>query len=230
MRHRPPKRRRAAMMRRARTIATRANETWSMDFLADELPDGRRIRLLAIVDNFTRECLARRRVWGSKPIASYRPCNASCCAVAARSASDSTMGQTSCRNNLISGHTGTTSSLTSHGLESRPTTRLSNQQPRPPEFLNVNWSVSLEEVRQLATRWRADYNRNHPHSALRSFSPKAFAEKASKLASQAAKFTLSTEQVRGDDHRCLLSTYEWGTALGNVSHRAVLSLHGRDLI
>jgi len=66
MRHRPPKRRRAAMMRRARTIATRANETWSMDFLADELPDGRRIRLLAIVDNFTRECLAREAGLGFK--------------------------------------------------------------------------------------------------------------------------------------------------------------------
>ncbi len=76
MRHRPPKRRRAAMMRRERTIATRHNETWSMDFLADELHDGHKIRLLAIVDNFTRECLALEIGLGLKPTVSYRCCSA----------------------------------------------------------------------------------------------------------------------------------------------------------
>jgi len=35
-----------------------ANEGWSMDFMSDELYDGRRIRLLTLVDNFTRESLA----------------------------------------------------------------------------------------------------------------------------------------------------------------------------
>ena len=34
------------------------NEGWSMDFMSDELYDGRRIRLLTLVDNFTRESLA----------------------------------------------------------------------------------------------------------------------------------------------------------------------------
>ena len=33
------------------------NECWSMDFVADQLADGRRIRVLTIVDNFTRESL-----------------------------------------------------------------------------------------------------------------------------------------------------------------------------
>jgi putative transposase len=35
-----------------------ANLSWSMDFLADGLADGRRLRCLAIVDDCTRECLA----------------------------------------------------------------------------------------------------------------------------------------------------------------------------
>jgi len=33
-------------------------ERWSMDFVADQLMDGRRFRLLTIVDDYTRECLA----------------------------------------------------------------------------------------------------------------------------------------------------------------------------
>jgi putative transposase len=40
-----------------RQPASRANEVWGMDFVADQLPDGRKIRTLTIVDLFTRECL-----------------------------------------------------------------------------------------------------------------------------------------------------------------------------
>jgi len=34
------------------------NQRWSLDFLSDAFCDGRRFRILAIVDDFTRECLA----------------------------------------------------------------------------------------------------------------------------------------------------------------------------
>jgi transposase InsO family protein len=34
------------------------NDIWSMDFVADQLTDGRRFRALTILDLFTRECLA----------------------------------------------------------------------------------------------------------------------------------------------------------------------------
>ena len=37
---------------------TAANLSWSMDFVADGLADGRRLRCLTIVDDCTRECLA----------------------------------------------------------------------------------------------------------------------------------------------------------------------------
>src|SRR5215471_20501563 len=33
------------------------NQRWSLDFLHDQLSDGRRFRILAILDDFTRECL-----------------------------------------------------------------------------------------------------------------------------------------------------------------------------
>jgi putative transposase len=34
------------------------NERWSLDFLSDAFVDGRRFRILAVVDDFSRECLA----------------------------------------------------------------------------------------------------------------------------------------------------------------------------
>src|SRR5256886_4492778 len=51
---------------RKRALGTRApmtfpqgpNQRWSLDFLSDAFADGRRFRVLAIVDDFTRECLA----------------------------------------------------------------------------------------------------------------------------------------------------------------------------
>ena len=39
-------------------VPDRANVRWSLDFLSDTISDGRRFRVLAIVDDYTRECLA----------------------------------------------------------------------------------------------------------------------------------------------------------------------------
>lgn len=36
----------------------RANERWSLDFVSDQMSDGRRFRILTVVDDCTRECLA----------------------------------------------------------------------------------------------------------------------------------------------------------------------------
>ena len=51
---------------RKRALGTRApmllpntiNQRWSLDFVSDTLSDGRRFRILCIVDDFSRECLA----------------------------------------------------------------------------------------------------------------------------------------------------------------------------
>jgi putative transposase len=51
---------------RKRALGTRApmalpqgpNQRWSLDFVSDTLADGRRFRVLVVVDDFTRECLA----------------------------------------------------------------------------------------------------------------------------------------------------------------------------
>jgi putative transposase len=58
LRHTRPRRNKAARLRQPKQLVKPTNEIWNMDFVADALFDGRRLRALAIVDNYTRECLA----------------------------------------------------------------------------------------------------------------------------------------------------------------------------
>src|SRR3954453_16045414 len=51
-------RKRALGTRAPMTIPQGPNQRWSLDFLSDAFADGRRFRILAVVDDFTRECLA----------------------------------------------------------------------------------------------------------------------------------------------------------------------------
>ncbi len=49
---------RALGTRAPMAIPQEPNQRWSLDFVSDALNDGRRFRVLAVVDDFTRECLA----------------------------------------------------------------------------------------------------------------------------------------------------------------------------
>jgi putative transposase len=51
-------RKRALGTRMPIAVPQGANQRWSVDFASDASSDGRRFRILAIVDDFTRECLA----------------------------------------------------------------------------------------------------------------------------------------------------------------------------
>jgi putative transposase len=54
LRNKTPKRRVKAKLRDDRKPATRSNETWAMDFVHDQLATGRKLRVLTIVDTFSR--------------------------------------------------------------------------------------------------------------------------------------------------------------------------------
>src|SRR5580698_7797317 len=54
LRNKSPKRRVMAKLREGRSRATAPNQVWAMDFVHDQLFDGRKIRILTIVDTFTR--------------------------------------------------------------------------------------------------------------------------------------------------------------------------------
>ena len=58
IRRRKPRRRKSVQVREARPPTGQTNESWSMDFMADQLVGGQRFRLLTLVDNHSRESLA----------------------------------------------------------------------------------------------------------------------------------------------------------------------------
>lgn len=51
-------RKRALGTRRPMILQSRINERWSLDFVSDAFTDGRRFRVLAVIDDYSRECLA----------------------------------------------------------------------------------------------------------------------------------------------------------------------------
>jgi putative transposase len=68
---RTKQRRKLARRQRAltTTMAVRPNERWNMDFVSDKLADGRSFGILAVIDQFTRECVgleADRSMTGKK--------------------------------------------------------------------------------------------------------------------------------------------------------------------
>ena len=54
LRNKTPKRRVKAKLREGRCAATRPNETWAMDFIHDQLATGPKLRVLTVVDTFSR--------------------------------------------------------------------------------------------------------------------------------------------------------------------------------
>jgi putative transposase len=66
------KKRKAALWRGEKSEPSdHRNDRWSMDFMSDQLADGRRIRTLNIVDDHTRECLA---IEVDTSLSGYRVC------------------------------------------------------------------------------------------------------------------------------------------------------------
>lgn len=58
LRRKRPRRHACAARRQQRRILRHVDQRWSMDFVSDNLFNGRRFRALTVVDNFSRECLA----------------------------------------------------------------------------------------------------------------------------------------------------------------------------
>jgi putative transposase len=58
LRRKRPRRRRSAVARGPRVMARYPHQVWAMDFMHDTLADGRRMRILTLIDSHTRQCLA----------------------------------------------------------------------------------------------------------------------------------------------------------------------------
>jgi putative transposase len=161
-----------------RPVATDANQGWSMDFMSDEPYDGRRIRLLTLVDNFTRENLA---IEVSDHLGGHRVAE-----VLMRLGEERNLPETIRVDNgpeFISKVLDHWAYLNGVALDfSRPGKPTDNAFIEAfngrlrQECLNESWFLSLEDARKKVEVWRQEYNRQRPHGALGNLTPVEFAK------------------------------------------------------
>ena len=154
------------------------NQRWSLDFLSDQLNDSRRFRILAVVDDFTRECLALvadtslsgLRVGHEldaivtqrgKPLSIVSDNGTEFTSVAILSWSQETR---------IEWHYIAPGKPTQNAFIESFNGRLRD------ELLNETLFISLDHVREALTEWKDDYNTVRPHSAIGNRPPTVYAK------------------------------------------------------
>jgi putative transposase len=178
LRSRRPKRRRAAARREQTPVPRRPNERWAMDFVHDTLSGGQTVRVLAVLDVYTRECVALRAGRGFK--------GDDVAGILSESGADR-----AALPDVISVDNGT--EFTSKSLDhwaywnrvkldfSRPGKPTDNAHVEAfnsvlrRECLSQHWFIDLEDAQQVLDRWRADYNNFRPHGSLARSTPADFA-------------------------------------------------------
>jgi len=163
-------------------VYTAANQEWALDFVHDAVASGRSIRVLNVVDAYTRESLAME-------------VDTSFAGLRVTRVLDQIIDERGlplairCDNGpeLTSRH------FLAWALERK--IDLVHIQPGKPtqnayvesfnsklreECLRVSWFQNLFEARRIIAKWRRDYNENRPHSSLSYMTPAAFAAQASR--------------------------------------------------
>ena len=167
------KRRRAAVVRRQPEKASRPNERWAMDFMHDEFADGRKFRVLTVIDVFTRECLAleARRSFRGHDVAAVL----------------SELIASHGKPQVIQSDQGTefTSLAMDHwgywnkvGLDfsrrGRPGDNARNEAFNSVvrrECLTHHYFFGLKDATQVLDFWKEDYNNERPHGSLGQIPP-----------------------------------------------------------
>ena len=168
-------------------VPERPNERWSLDFVSDAFTDGRRFRVLAIVDDFSRECLA---LVADTSLSGLRVTRELTPIMARRGrpktiVSDNGTELTSmavlrwCQETRVDWH------YIAPGKPMQNAFVESFNGSFRDELLNETLFSSLAEAREKITAWKEDYNRTRPHSSLGNLTPSEFAMK-SRLETKAA--------------------------------------------
>lgn len=153
------------------------NEQWAMDFVHDSLSDGRRFRILTVLDTYSRECL---RLEVDRSITGGRVADVLSEIGALRGLPD----------RIVIDHG---PEFISNALDEwayRRGIKLHFIRPGKPvdnafiesfngrlrdECLNLNWFASLGQAKDVIQDWRMDYNNVRPHSSLGFLTPAEFA-------------------------------------------------------
>ena len=170
-------RKRALGTRRPMMVPDRPNHRWSLDFVSDAFTDGRRFRVLTVVDDHTRECLA---LIADTSLSGRRVVRELDAIIACRGrpltvVSDNGTEFTSMailrwsQDRQIDWHYIAPGKPMQNGfIESF------NGSFRD-ECLNEMLFSSLAEARDRITDWKEDYNSHRPHSSLGNLTPIEFA-------------------------------------------------------
>ena len=166
-------RKRALGTRAPMTIPQGPNQRWSMDFVSDALADGRRFRVLAVVDDHTRECLA---LVADTSLSGARVVRELDAVIAARGrplmmVSDNGTELTStailrwCQERGVEWHYIAPGKPTQNAFIESFNGRLRD------ECLNETLFRNLAHARAVLGAWRDDYNHVRPHGALGGLTP-----------------------------------------------------------
>ena len=183
----------AAAPRDAVQHATRPHERWSMDFMSDTLMNGRSIRVLNVVDDYTRLCTAMEA-------------DASMSGERVTRVLDQAGARYGWPRTIVvdNGPEFTSRALDTWAYERG--VKLHFIQPGKPvqnafvesfngkvreECLNENWFTSLESARELLRSWRTDYNEVRPHESLGWKTPAEYAKSVPAPAGPGTDFTPS---------------------------------------
>lgn len=170
---------------RKRALGTRApmalpqgpNQRWSLDFLSDTLTDSRRFRILAVVDDFTRECLA---LVADTSLSGLRVCRELDAVIARRGGpmsivSDNGTEFTSMAILRWSQETQVGWHYIAPGKPTQNAFIESFNGRLRDELLNETLFRSLGHAREALADWKDDYNSVRPHSAIGNVPPAIYA-------------------------------------------------------
>lgn len=169
-------RKRALGTRAPMTLPNAINQRWSLDFVSDTLSDGRRFRILCIVDDFSRECLATvvdTSLGGVRVVRELEHLGFER-GTPRVIVSDNGTELTSCA--VLRWATGR---LDWHYIEpGKPVQNAfieSFNSKLRDECLNEHVFLTLAEARETIEAWRHDYNHLRPHGSLGALTPTEFA-------------------------------------------------------
>lgn len=181
LRTKMPYRRRAAVPREVRHVATRPNEIWAMDFMHDRLADSSKFRLLTIVDLFSRECVSLQvdRSFRSPDVVRIL---AHVCRQREKPTSIRCDNGTEFVAEALDQWAFWNDVKLDFSRPGKPTDNAFaesfNGRVRA-EFLNPSYFETLAEAKRAAGIWKHDYNEFRPHSMLGNMTPAAYARSAS---------------------------------------------------
>jgi len=170
------KRKRLLRERAVEPRLIRANQEWAMDFIVDGLANGRMVRILSVVDAFTRECLALE---ADTSLGSGRVTRVL----------ERLIDERGLPENVRSDNGPEFTSRRMLGWAEERKINLVHIQPGRPmqnghvesfhgrlrdECLNANWFPTMNDVRTTLDNWRHEYNCERPHSALAYRTPDEF--------------------------------------------------------